>query len=183
MKVYNRICFPFSLKVIKPRYIKGTTFSTFFLSKPSPTYWNLYNTVYAQKCCQILMRKSWQDDNTASPVYSYLSPGKKRLKCYIHFGISVCMFRHSDCEWLKPPHVSESNHHAFHRDANINIQKIGRIQTKNREVFRITCNFKGTKLARNREVAKFGCQNGQKCLQKQGVSLLNRKGWHLCFQN
>ena len=28
------------------------------------------------------------------------------------------------------------------RDANINIQKIGRIQTKNREVFKITCNFK-----------------------------------------
>ena len=52
------------------------------------------------------------------------------------------------------------------RDADINIQKIGRIQTKNREVSKITCNFNGTKLARNWEVAKFGCQNGQNCLQK-----------------
>ena len=52
------------------------------------------------------------------------------------------------------------------RDANINIQKIGRTQTKNREVFTITCNFNSTKLAKNGEVAKFGCQNGQKCLQK-----------------
>ena len=66
------------------------------------------------------------------------------------------------------------------RDANINIQKIGRIQTKDREVFKITCNFNGTKLSRNREVAKFGSQNGQKCLQKKGASLLNREGWHLC---
>ena len=40
---------------------------------------------------------------------------------------------------------------------NINIQKTGRIQTNNRD---------GTKLARNREVAKFGYHNGQKCLQK-----------------
>ena len=49
------------------------------------------------------------------------------------------------------------------RDANINIQKRERIQIKSREVFKITCNFNGTKLARNRKVAKFGCQNGQKC--------------------
>ena len=54
----------------------------------------------------------------------------------------------------------------YYRDANINIQKIGKIQIKNSEVFKFTCNFNGTKLARNREVAKFGCQNGQKCLQK-----------------
>ena len=53
------------------------------------------------------------------------------------------------------------------RAANINIQKIGRIQTKNREVFKISCNFNGTKLARNKEVAKFGCQNGQKCWQNR----------------
>ena len=30
---------------------------------------------------------------------------------------------------------------------------------KNREVFKITCNFNGTKPAKNREFAKFGCQN------------------------
>ena len=53
------------------------------------------------------------------------------------------------------------------RDANTNIQKIERIQTKNREVVKIACNFNGTYLARNREVAKFGCQNGQKCLQNR----------------
>ena len=66
------------------------------------------------------------------------------------------------------------------RDANINIQKIGRIQTKNLEVFKITCNFNGTKLiARNREVAKFGCQNGTEMLTKLGTALSNREGWHL----
>ena len=54
----------------------------------------------------------------------------------------------------------------INRDANFNIQKIGRIQTKSKKDFTITCNFSDTKLARNREVAKFGCQNGEKCLQK-----------------
>ena len=67
-----------------------------------------------------------------------------------------------------------------YRDANINIQKIGRIQTKNRDVFKITCNFNSTKLARNRDFAKFGCQNGTKMFTKYGASILNRKGWHLC---
>ena len=43
--------------------------------------------------------------------------------------------------------------------------EIGRIQTNNREVFKITCNFSGIKFARNRG-AEFGCQNGQNCLQK-----------------
>ena len=32
--------------------------------------------------------------------------------------------------------------------------------------FKITCNFNGTKLARNREVAKFGCENGTKMFTK-----------------
>ena len=54
----------------------------------------------------------------------------------------------------------------FSRDANINIQKIGRIQTKTGEVFKTTCNFNGTKLAKNRDVDRFGCQNGQKCYEK-----------------
>ena len=48
-----------------------------------------------------------------------------------------------------------------------------------KEVFKITCNFNETKLARNREIAQLRCQNGQKCLQKQGASLWNREGWHL----
>ena len=53
------------------------------------------------------------------------------------------------------------------RDVNINTKKTGRIQTKIREGFKITYNFTGTKLARNREIAKFGCQNGTKCLQNR----------------
>ena len=44
------------------------------------------------------------------------------------------------------------------RDANIHIQEIGMIQTKNREVFKITCKFNGTKLARNRELPYFGVE-------------------------
>ena len=52
------------------------------------------------------------------------------------------------------------------RDANINIQKIG-FKQKNREVFKISCNFNDTKLARNREVVKFWCQNGQKMFTKK----------------
>ena len=41
-----------------------------------------------------------------------------------------------------------------------NTPKIGRIQTKIGEIFKITYMFNGTKRARNREVTKFGCQNG-----------------------
>jgi len=41
-------------------------------------------------------------------------------------------------------------------------QKIDRIQTKNREVFKMACNFNGTNLARNKEVAKFGCKKWAK---------------------
>ena len=36
-----------------------------------------------------------------------------------------------------------------------------------REIFKTTCNFNCTKLARKREIAQFGCQNGQKCLKKR----------------
>ena len=53
------------------------------------------------------------------------------------------------------------------RDANIHIQKIGRIQTEMREIFKTPCNFNCTKLARKREIAQFGCQNGQKYLKKR----------------
>ena len=72
------------------------------------------------------------------------------------------------------------------RDAYINIQKIGRIQTKNRKVFKITCNFNGTKLAKNREVAKFGVKmdkNGFKNMEppseigRVGISVIVE----LCF--
>ena len=62
---------------------------------------------------------------------------------------------------------SVATKHQYIRDANINIQKLGRIHTKSKEVFNITSNFNGTKLARNREVAKFGCQNGQKCFKNR----------------
>ena len=58
------------------------------------------------------------------------------------------------------------NHSLYDRDVNKNIQKIGRTQTKNREVFKIMRNFNGIKLARDRGVAKFVSQNEQKYLQK-----------------
>ena len=57
------------------------------------------------------------------------------------------------------------------RDANINVQKIGRIQTGNREVFKITCNFDGTKLVRNREVAKFSVNMGNNVFKNGGNQL------------
>ena len=57
-------------------------------------------------------------------------------------------FVHRDLDALCTMNMS------YRRDANIDIQKIGRIQTKNKEVFKITHNFNGTNLARNREGAK-----------------------------
>ena len=67
-----------------------------------------------------------------------------------------------------------------YQDANVNIQKIERIPAKNSEVFKIMCNLNGTLLTRNREVAKFGCHNGQKCLQKIG-SFPVKKGVGLAY--
>ena len=57
------------------------------------------------------------------------------------------------------------------KDANINIQKTRRIHPKNREIFKITCKFSDPKLARNRDIAKFGYQNGE---QKKNV-YINRE--------
>ena len=57
------------------------------------------------------------------------------------------------------------------RDANINVQKTGRIQTENMEVFKITCNFDGTKLARNREVAKFSVNTDNNVFKNGGNHL------------
>ena len=57
--------------------------------------------------------------------------------------------------------VSDSNNiFLWHESEGINKKLKFKIQK-----FKITFNFNGSKLARNREVAKFGCQNGQKCLQ------------------
>ena len=42
----------------------------------------------------------------------------------------------------------------------------GRIQTKNREVSKVTCNFNGTKLARNREVAQIRVSKWTKMFTK-----------------
>ena len=60
-------------------------------------------------------------------------------------------------------------------DGNVNILKIGRIQTKNIEIFKITCNFNGTKLKRNREVAKFGLSQWTKMFFKNRESHLPLK--------
>ena len=81
------------------------------------------------------------------------------VSCYQEVAV-LCQGCH-DVQWICSQALK-----CCYRDANNNIQKIGRIQTKNRQVFKVTCNFNVTKLVRNREVTKSECQNGQKRLQK-----------------
>ena len=88
------------------------------------------------------------------------------LSCNLGGTTPQTKIQHVFVYYLKIINTCLETDRAIIRDVNINIQKIRRIQTKNMEVFKITRNFNGTKLARNRKVAKFGCQNGQKCLQK-----------------